>query len=98
MEIDKRLIQHVFRRVNPRDLDRVLTAIEAYRVCISTLQKLERVRHLSQQRKEVEECAQCCERALWEYLETGDWKHFDYPPAGRPADFQRAHFVLVFHR
>lgn len=75
----------------------MLTAIEAYRVCVSTLQKLEKTRDLGLQKKQVEECALCCERALLDYVHTGDWKDFRYPLAGHPADFQKAHLVLVFH-
>lgn len=95
MTIDEGLIRDVFLRVNPEDLEQVLTAIEAYRVCVSTLHKLRRTRCLRHQKQQVMECAQSCERALVEYVATGRWKEFQYPPAGQTADFQEAHLVLV---
>ena len=97
MTIDEGLIRDVFLRVNPGDLDQVLTTIEAYRICVSTLHKLRRTRHLDDQMQQVRECAQSCERALEEYAHTGCWKDFQYPAAGQAADFQKAHLILVLH-
>jgi hypothetical protein len=93
--IDEGLIRDVFFRVNPGDLDQVLTAIEAYRVCVSTLHKLRRTRHLRHQKEQVMECARCCERALVEYVATGRWTEFQYPPAHRSSGLQKAHLVVV---
>jgi hypothetical protein len=93
--IDEGLIRDVFLRVNPGDLDQVLTAIEGYRVCVSTLDKLGRTRHLDHQKRQVMECARSCERALVEYAANGFWKEFQYPPPGQTADFQEAHMVLL---
>ena len=95
MTIDEGLIRDVFLRVGPGDLDHALTAIEAYRVCVSTLHKLQGTRQLRPQERQVMECARSCERALAEYVATGCWKEFQYPPAGRPTDFRKAHLVLV---
>ena len=95
MTIDEGLIRDVFLRVSPGDLDNVLAAIEAYRICVSTLHKLRRTRHLYQQKREVMECAQLCERALAEYVATGCWKEFRYPAAECTTGFHRAHLILV---
>jgi hypothetical protein len=92
--IDEGLIREVFLRVSPGDLDHVLTAIEAYRMCVSTCRKLPRTRY-RRQKREVMECARSCERALAEYVATGCWRDFQYPPAARAAEFQRAHLVLM---
>jgi hypothetical protein len=86
----------VFLKVGPGDLDQVLTAIEAYRVCVSTLHKLRGTRRVRQQMKQVMECARYCEKALFEYAATGRWTNVQYPPAGRTTDFQKAHLVLRF--
>jgi hypothetical protein len=93
--IDEELIRDVFLRVNSSDLDQVLSAIEVYRVCVSTVHKLRRTRRWHDQVKQVMECARSCERALAEYANTGFWKDFQYPPAGRAKDFQKAHLVLI---
>jgi hypothetical protein len=94
--IDEGLIRDVFLKVGPGDLDQALTAIEAYRICVSTLHKLRGTRHLHQQKQQVMECARSCERALFEYLATGCWMNVQYPPAGGTADFQKAHLVMKF--
>lgn len=94
MTIDEGLIRDVFLRVSPGDLDQVLTAIEAYRVCVSTLHYFRGSRHLRHQKQQVMECAQSCERALFDYVATGCWKNFQYPPAGRTTEFQKVHLVL----
>lgn len=94
--IDEDLIRDVFLKVGPGDLDQVLTAIEAYRVCVSTLDKLQGTGHVRQQKRQVMECARSCERALFKYVATGCWTNVQYPPAGRTKDFQKAHLVLRF--
>ena len=95
MTIDESLIRDVFLRVSPGDLDQVLRAIEAYRVCVSTLHNLRGPRHLRHRERQVMECAQSCERALAEYVVTGCWKNFQHPPAGRKTHYQQAHLVLM---
>jgi hypothetical protein len=93
--INEGLIQDVFRRANSGDLEQVLTAIEGYRICVATLQKLRRTPHLHHQRRQVTECAESCERALVDYAATGLWKEFQYPSEGQTTEFGQAHFVLV---
>jgi hypothetical protein len=84
--IDENLIRDVFLRVEPGDLDQVLTTIEAYRVCVSSANNLRGKRDLHNQEKQVLECARSCESALVEYVATGIWKSVQYPPAGWKAD------------
>jgi hypothetical protein len=93
--VDEALIRDVFLRLKAGDLDQVLTAIEGYRVCVSAWRKLRRTRRLREQAEEVKECAESCEKALLDYVATGCWKEFQYPPAGREPDFQTAHLVLM---
>ncbi|MBZ5617166.1 MAG: hypothetical protein LAQ69_00335 [Acidobacteriia bacterium] len=95
MTIDEGLIRDVFLRASPADLEQVLTAIEAYRICVTTLHKLERKPELRHQQEQVMECAESCERALVAYAATGCWKEFRYPPAWQTTDFEKAHLVLV---
>ena len=94
--IDEDLIRDVFLKVGPGDLDQVLTAIEGYRVCVSTLQRFRGTRCLRQQEEQVMACARSCEKALFKYLDTGSWTGVQYPPAGRTGDLQKAHLVLRF--
>jgi hypothetical protein len=93
--IDEGLIRDVFLKVGPGDLDQVLTGIEAYRMCVSTLDKLRGTLDLRHQEQQVLECAQSCERALFEYAATGCWKNVQDPPAGRATCFQMAHLDLM---
>ena len=91
--INEELIQDVFSKVNSADLEQVLTAIEGYRVCVATLDRLGRTPHLRQQRKQVMECAESCERALVDYAATGYWKKLHYPPTCQKTDLERVHFL-----
>ena len=90
MEIDEDLIQQALLKSNAGDLDAVLTAIEAYRMCARTAQKLHRSRLFSPQRGQVTACAEYCESVLTDYAATGRLKKFRYPD----RDFGCAHLNL----
>jgi hypothetical protein len=92
--IDESLIRDVFLRVTAEDLDQVLTTIEGYRVCVSTLHNLRGPRHPRHQRQMVTKCARSCERALVEYVATGCFRNA--LPARVTTDFQKAHLVFLF--
>jgi len=90
VEIKEDLIQEALLKSNAGDLDAVLTAIEAYRICARTAGKLSRSRVFSPQRNEVTACAEYCESVLMDYAATGRLKQFHYPD----RDFGCAHLNL----
>ena len=79
MSIDEDLIREALIKTAPGDLDAVLTAIEAYRICTRTAQRLRRSRVLSPQRTQALECAAYCARRLTEYATTGRMESLRYP-------------------
>lgn len=82
MTINEELIREVLLQSTPGDLDDVLTAIEAYRICARTAERLRRSSEMTEQREQVEECAQYCETLLTGYVATGVIKPDSYPVAG----------------
>jgi len=72
--IDENLIQNVFRRAAPGDLDQVLMAIEGYRTCVAMLRKLRRTEGARSQKRQTREYALSYEKMLAEYVITGKWK------------------------
>jgi hypothetical protein len=70
MTIREGIISEALRRASPQDLDDVLTAIEAYRMCAGAAGRLAR-KDLGCQRNQVRECAERIETALAEFAVTG---------------------------
>jgi hypothetical protein len=70
MTIREGIINDALRRASPQDLDDVLTAIEAYRMCAGAAARLDR-RALGSQRNQVRECAERIESLLEEFAATG---------------------------
>ncbi len=97
MTINEGLIHSALLKAEPGDLDDVLTASEAYRICTMTAGKLRRARHLRRQRDQLLECARYCEGALQEFALNGRWEKFEYPPAERMADAGDADLILAIH-
>ena len=88
MEIKEDLIQEALLKSQPEDLDDLLTAIEAYRICARTAGKLDGAPAFRSQRTQATECAEYCERILADYSATGRLKKLRYPE----RDFGSAHF------
>ncbi len=65
------LIREALFRSAPGDLERILTAIEGYRTCVITAERLRRSPELEEQRIQALECAGYCESTLREFVETG---------------------------
>jgi hypothetical protein len=90
VDINEDLIQNALLKSNPGDLDAVLTAIEAYRICARTAEKLQSSEFFNPQRNQVTACAEYCESVLTDYAATGRLKKFRYPD----TDFGCAHLNL----
>jgi hypothetical protein len=69
--IDEQLIRDVLLKSSPRDLDRILTTVEAYRSLVTAGRRLERTRGMGHRREQVLHCAEYCRKVLQEYTETG---------------------------
>ncbi len=65
------LIREALFRSSPADLDKILTAIEGYRTCAITAERLRRSPELEEQRIQALECAGYCESTLQEFVATG---------------------------
>ena len=79
VEINEDLIEEALLRSQAGELETLLTAIEAYRMCARTAQRLERSRRCNPQRNQVTACAEYCESVLRDYTATGRLRKFRYP-------------------
>ena len=85
MTVKEDLVRDALVKSGPEDLERVLTAIEAYRTCLNTADRLRRVPQMEEQRTQALECAGYCEATLREFVATGSLprKAFPGPERGR---------------
>lgn len=90
MTVNEALIHEAVLRASPETLDAVLDAVEAYRTCVATAQKLVRCASMETQRQQVLECAAFCEEKLAASIRTGSIESVHYPPPG----MQYGRFVL----
>lgn len=71
MTIDEELIRDALLRSSASDLDDILTAIEAYRMCVITAHRLHRTAGTQGQRDQALECAGYCRKVLQDYASMG---------------------------
>ena len=88
MNVDENLIREALVATDPSELENVLAAIEAYRVCVATAQKLVGASHLRNQRQQVLQCALYCKDLLAGYAAGQPVRQIEFPPEGSDGDFK----------
>jgi hypothetical protein len=81
VSVNEDVMRDALLRSTPEDLDDVLTTAEVYRMCMDAARKLESLRGLEQQRRQLVECARACESALAAFAETGCVSPLRHPDA-----------------
>jgi hypothetical protein len=90
--VKEELVRDALLRSGPEELDKVLTAIEGYRTCVATADRLRRSPDMEEQRTQALDCAGYCEATLREFVNTGQ-----LPGVNTPGpEFASAHLSLSF--
>jgi hypothetical protein len=89
--VNENLIREALLKSKPADMEKILTAVEAYRTCVSTARRLVHNRSMDTQRQQVMDCAHFCEEKLAGYAATGKLGSLRYPEPDRGC----AHIVIA---
>lgn len=81
MTVKEELIKEALLKSGPEELDKILTAIEGYRTCVSTAERLQRSPSMQEQRNQALECAGYCEATLREFVTSGSLPQEEFPIA-----------------
>lgn len=88
--VNEDLIQQALSKARPAELDDVRTAVEGYRVCITTARRLLHNPPMETQLRQVLECAVFCEEKLAGFAAASHLPAIRY----RKAETQFRHMVL----